>query len=375
MESVYDNGGGNERPQTEQEKKISEGQKSGYVEWIRRGDQMFIPSEEVKTADKVEPGLYSIRYSQNIGFYLFKENYKYDEILTLPTDDVQQVVEEIDDFWTKGEKFKEYGLAHKRGILLHGKQGTGKSSLINLIVTSLINDLGGIVLTIKSRDDLSNYASFMPQYFKVIEPNRPVVTIIEDLDGLLEYSSEAESMLLNMLDGLEQMEKTVYIATTNYPEKLKARILNRPSRFDIRVEIKPPNAKVRKFYFLHKLKPHDIMSEENPNGHDIDKWVELSDGLTMAHLREMIVSIVVLEKSLEYTIAKLRDLENTPSSSQYGREGGGVGYKKSTTASNAPTNLGLLKSLLSSPPPTPINESKVADNGQLDLRDGEEVSE
>lgn len=316
-------------PQSEQEKKVAEGQKRGYVEWIQRGENMYIPSEEVKTAGKVPPGLYSIRHAQNIGYYLFKENYKYDEILSLPTDDVRQVVEEIDNFWTKGDKFKEYGLAHKRGILLHGKQGTGKSSLINLIVTNLINQLEGIVFTIKSREDLHNYAAFMPQYFKVIEPSRPVVTIIEDLDGLLEYSTETESMLLNMLDGLEQMEKTVYIATTNFPEKLKQRILNRPSRFDIRVEIKPPNAEVRKYYFEHKLKPHDIRSKKFPKGHDIDKWVELSDGLTMAHLREMIVSIVVLEKTLEDTIQKLRDLEVTPNSNQYGKDGGGVGYKKS----------------------------------------------
>lgn len=326
----FDNGDSVEAPSlTEQEKKIAEGQKKGYVEWIQRGENTFIPSEEVVVKQQVPPGLYSIRYAQNIGYFLFKENYKYDDIFMLPTDDVKNVVSQIDKFWAKGKVFAKYGLAHKRGILLHGKQGTGKSSLINLIVTNLINDLQGVVFTIKTKDDLTAYATFMPQYFKTIEPHRPVVTIIEDLDGLIEYSSEAESMLLNMLDGLEQMEKTVYIATTNYPEKLKARILNRPSRFDIRLEIKVPTAEVRKFYLLRKLNEEDILSPSNPNGHDIDKWVELTDGLSMAHLREMIVSIVVLENSLEETVEKLRALEHVPSSSQYDKEGGAVGYRKS----------------------------------------------
>jgi len=316
----------------EELKRIEEGKRDGYVEWIKRSDKMFIPSTKVKVTKKVPAGLFSIRWAENIGYYLFKEDYRYDEILVLPTEDVNKVVAQIQDFWTKGDKFKEYGLAHKRGILLYGAAGNGKSSLINQIITNLIEKQDGIVLTIKSGGDLKSFASFMPEYFKVIEPERPVVTIIEDLDGLLEYNSENETLLLNILDGLEQMEKMVYIGTTNYPEKLKARILQRPSRFDIRLEIKSPTPDVRKFYFEKKLKPHDIKSVIHPKGHDIDEWVKESEGFTMAHLREMIVSIVVLGNSLEETIDRLRELAIIPHSTKFGKDSGSVGYKKSTSS-------------------------------------------
>jgi len=55
--------------------------------------------------------------------------------------------------------------------------------------------------------------------------------------------------VLNLLDGVKQVDNIIYIATTNYPELLEERILNRPSRFDRRFHIGTPSAEVRKFYF------------------------------------------------------------------------------------------------------------------------------
>lgn len=99
----------------------------------------------------------------------------------------------------------------------------------------------------------------MPEYFRVIEPNRPILCIIEDIDGLVE-DSYYETALLNILDGIGQMENTIYLGTTNFPEKLKERILNRPSRFDRRYEIKQPNDELREYYFRKKLTEDDLKS-------------------------------------------------------------------------------------------------------------------
>jgi SpoVK/Ycf46/Vps4 family AAA+-type ATPase len=97
----------------------------------------------------------------------------------------------------------------------------------------------------------------MGEYFRVIEPERQLLCIIEDIDGLCD-DNYYETELLNILDGIGQMENTIYLATTNYPEKLKERILNRPSRFDRRYKIEKPDSNIRKFYFEKKLRDEDL---------------------------------------------------------------------------------------------------------------------
>jgi protein TonB len=54
------------------------------------------------------------------------------------------------------------------------------------------------------------------------------------------------------------IEGVVYIATTNYPEKLQERITNRPSRFDRRYKVELPNEEIRRAYIQHKLNDDDL---------------------------------------------------------------------------------------------------------------------
>lgn len=207
---------------------------------------------------------------------------------------------------------------------MYGKQGCGKSMIINLIIDYLIKQVNGIVFTIKEASELERYINFVPDILRIIEPDRPIITIIEDVDGIVERSAN-KTLLLNILDGLEQMERVIYLCTTNYPEKLQQNLLNRPSRFDIRIEIKPPTPKVRKFYFEHKFKEHP----EDLQKVNIKKWVEVSEGFTMAHLREMILSVMVYEHSLEETVKRLKSFEEIPNSVSFGKDSSSeIGFKK-----------------------------------------------
>jgi DNA topoisomerase IB len=62
---------------------------------------------------------------------------------------------------------------------------------------------------------------------------------------------------------VKQIEDVVYIATTNYPEKLQDRITNRPSRFDRRYKVELPNEEIRDAYIRHKLTDEDIEKIDN----------------------------------------------------------------------------------------------------------------
>jgi DNA replication protein DnaC len=287
-------------------------EKVDYTQWIKRG-KIYIPTDNSKRVKKVEPGFYNLRISDKIGPYLFKKDLKLDNLIDLPNKETKEVLEGIRTFWERKDKFKEYGFAFKRGILLYGPPGSGKTSLINLLCFDLINNMNGVIVTLTTRNELNLYSQIMPEIFRIIEPNRPIITIIEDIDGLCE-STGAETELINMLDGIDQMENVVYIATTNYAEKLSRRILNRPNRFDRRILIGYPDENVRREYIKFKLKPSDIESI------DLDKWVKETKGMTLAHIGELIKSVIILGNDIDDTVKLLKSFSVTPQSHDYNKE-------------------------------------------------------
>lgn len=293
-----------------------------YTQWIKRGET-FLPTDDSKTYSQIEAGLYSIRFSDNVGWYLHKKQVNLDELIELPFPELKEVMSSIETFWKRKDKFKEYGYAFKRGILLYGVPGGGKTSIINLLCKYLIEKLNGVVFTITDDGDLGRYSAFMPEIYRTIERERPIITVIEDIDGLCSGGS-TETALINLLDGIDQMENVVYIATTNYTERLSARVLNRPNRFDRRFEVTSPNEECREIYFRHKLKENDLANI------DMQKWVEHSKGLTMAHLGEIIKSVAIMGNDFDETITTLRQLREIPVSSNYdkGNQSQSIGFSR-----------------------------------------------
>ena len=257
------------------------------------------------TSPKVPAGVYEIGWNPNMGTYtLRKQPFKTDELYHLPSPEITDILKDIENFWDRIDKYKEYNFVHKRGILMYGEPGCGKSGIIQLISQDLINR-DGIVINIKDEEDVDKFTQFIPT-FRKIEPKRPLVVLLEDIDSIASENKYQTARLLNILDGVKQIEGVVYIATTNYPEKLEERITNRPSRFDRRYKVDLPNEEIRRSYILNKLTPEDI--EEN----DIDEWVRRTEGMSLSHLKEVLVSVIVMGRTFEETIANLEGLKIKP---------------------------------------------------------------
>ena len=299
---------------------MAENNKMVYSKWIKKGPNVFIPTDNSTILPEVDAGIYDLRVADGIGFYMVKKEAYLDELIEFPSGIHKKVLDGIKDFWQRKPKFREYGFAFKRGILLHGKPGSGKSCLISLAMKYMVNELNGIVLPLRGETDLGKYANYIPEIFRVIEKNRPIIVIFEDIENLCYGSCETE--LLNVLDGLDQLENVVYLATTNYIEKLKERIINRPSRFDRRIMVNFLDRNDRIFYFEKKLKPADL------GKYDIRKWADDTEGMNVAHLAELIKSIVIFDNDYNETIDTLRDMNNfnTLHSSGYEKKQGSPGF-------------------------------------------------
>lgn len=271
-----------------------------YSQWAIGQNGKYFPT--FLTAKHVEAGIYRIFYSNtDQAVCVQKSDVNIDDLFMLPTSQHESILKDLKSFWNSIDIFTKFGFVHKRGILLHGDPGCGKSALIQLIMNSVINDYDGIIFNICDRDDLEYFIDYIP-IVRAIEPIRPIVVIMEDIDEIMGDSGFAISQVLNLLDGVKQINNVVYLATTNYPEKLSERISNRPSRFDRKYHVEIPNDKVRKAFFEHKL---------DKDFKDLDIWVADSKGLSLAHCKEMIISTILLQNSYTDTLAQLGVLKST----------------------------------------------------------------
>jgi SpoVK/Ycf46/Vps4 family AAA+-type ATPase len=140
-----------------------------------------------------------------------------------------------------------------------------------------------------------------------VEPNRKIITLIEDFERLAKDDYYA-AMLLQLLDGNGQFDNVVTIATTNYPEILEKRFTCRPSRFNLVIEYKKPTAEIRKAYMEMKLSDSGIDIEDETVKRDIQRYVEKTEGYTFDFVKEVIQGIYVDGISEVAIFDRLEDL-------------------------------------------------------------------
>jgi len=264
-------------------------EKVKYNEWINDGDQYF-PAKDTKICKRLDPGHYSIKLSNN-QFSCVKKKVSTDEIYVLPNDIVNVLVKGISTFWDNKDLFAQYGITHKRGVMLAGDPGNGKTSIIHQLTEEVIAR-GGIVFSVKSISELNFLLDFVHAFLREIEPDTPIMTVIEDIDSLV---STNESLLLNFLDGEDQFEHNVVVATTNRLHELND-LLMRPSRFDETFIIESPSSEVREVFLIKK----GVSSDE------IAEWVDKSKGLSMAELKELFVAVKLLGKTLSDAVDQMK---------------------------------------------------------------------
>lgn len=272
-------------------------------EWGTIGTQTY--KAFTSTFKSLKPGIYGITIDNNDDHPIFvRKDMQTDDVVRFKNDVAGDILKEINLFWNKGQTFKDFGVLHRRGYMLYGPAGTGKSIIVSQIINGVIAS-GGIVFIC---DNPKFFIRGLSK-FRLVEPSRPVVCIFEDMDSIISHYGEDE--LLSVLDGSDQIDKVLNIATTNYPEKLDRRFISRPRRFDRVIKIGVPTSTMRLTYLRAKL----------PKTADVGAWLRATSGLTFASMTEVIISVYCLGNTLEGTISDLRELEKgAASSSEFGKK-------------------------------------------------------
>ena len=246
-----------------------------------------------KTIKKMEAGRYRIEEVR--GEILFHQDETITDDLLVAEDSLEKKIsDQIKEFWAKKDIFASLGFLHRRGIILYGPPGTGKTSLINLIVANHTANNG---ITFYCKDHLSVFMQGL-KTFREVEPERPMICLFEDIEELIRYNGARQ--LLGLLDGENNINHCINIATTNFLSQLDNRIVGRPKRFDCIYKIGYPTASMRRVYFKKKLEPLNISEEI------IETYVGATEGLSFAALADVVISTKCFNEPLGSVIKKLK---------------------------------------------------------------------
>lgn len=255
--------------------------------WAQSGNSFFPVNDVVKS---VPSGAYRCQVSDR-GPYLEKMKINIDSLLSLPDSSTEVLLKEFNQFWGLQDSFKKRGFTFKRGMLMWGPPGSGKTSAVWQMTKRIVEDQDGIVVFVEN----PQVAIWCLTLLRRIEPVRPIITVMEDIDTII--AQYGEHALLALLDGEFQIDNVVHVATTNYPQLLDKRFIDRPSRFDTIMKVGMPSGLARRMYFRSK---EPELSEET-----VERWVRRSDGYSVAHLREICIAINCFNQSEDAVFERL----------------------------------------------------------------------
>ena len=178
------------------------------------------------------------------------------------------------------ELYRKLGVPYRRGVLLYGPPGNGKTSVIRALA-AMLPGVSGFVLRATGDVGDDDFAKVVKRWTAAA----PAILVIEDLNWLFPNRVNV-STFLNLLDGLETPAGgggLMLVGSTNHPETLDPAINDRPGRFDVAMELPAPSAPQRREYFRRALAAEPGLNADAAAA----KLASETVGLSFAHLREV----------------------------------------------------------------------------------------
>jgi len=218
------------------------------------------------------------------------------EDLFLPQDIKTEIKSLVENFLDSKDFYVKNKIPWKRGVLLYGFPGCGKSSIIKTIISAY--NFKPVTIAPGVNDDAVREA------FTYAEEQSPALLYFEDLDSLLEKNVDASSFL-NLMDGISSKNGLLVIATANNVKKLQSNITDRPSRFDRKFEIPLPTADMA-YVYLKKWFGNILTTKKC---RELCKY-SVKYKFAYAHLKELYISSMFEALQNNRKVPTEKDIQN-----------------------------------------------------------------
>lgn len=181
------------------------------------------------------------------------------------------------------ELLRRYDVAAKRGVLLLGEPGNGKTMACrHLRAQCLRRGLSFRTVTVGQFERSCREGDID----KLFQPKRPGIVLFDDFDSLLTLRSSDglgsnQTTLLGQLDGVRARHDVVYVFTSNLHVERVDLALRRPGRIDVVLTFPRPDVDLRRRLIAERWHA-DIRAAI-----DIDRAASETDGLSFAELEEV----------------------------------------------------------------------------------------
>ncbi|GIH95087.1 AAA family ATPase [Planobispora siamensis] len=182
-------------------------------------------------------------------------------------------------------RLREHGQHLKRGLLLHGPPGTGKTHTVRY----LMGRMSGCTVIVMTGSAIR----FVSQAAGLARRLQPAVIVLEDVDLVAmdrSFTQEGNPLLFALLDAMDGVgadSDVAFVLTTNRAGVLERALADRPGRVDLAVEIPKPDAAGRAA--LLRLYSRDLRLEA-----DLDPIVTRTEGATASFFKELLRRAVLV---------------------------------------------------------------------------------
>ena len=229
-------------------------------------------------------------------------------------DEAIEELDEIKEFLESPGKFQDMGAKIPKGVLLFGPPGTGKT----LLAKAVAGEAGVPFFSISGSDFVEMFvgvgASRVRDLFEQAKSAAPAIIFVDEIDavgrqrgaGLGGGHDEREQTLNQLLvemDGFDQKQGVILLASTNRPDILDPALL-RPGRFDRQIVVDRPDLGGRKAVLAVHARGKPLAP-----GVDLDVIARRTPGFTGADLANLMNEAALLAARHDLRLIGLPQLE------------------------------------------------------------------